>query len=132
MHTSHTHTHTHTHTYKIHPNPHAPPQDSEGRPGRGALQLARRKLRLLSYQRSLRDAVEIEADELARARATARPMYLQVRPPLLLFRPCNCRPACGQLGSWGEGCGRGRRAGRAAEDAWSGARACTGAAVCLE
>jgi hypothetical protein len=55
------------------------PKDTEGRPGRGALQLARRKLRLLSFQTALRDAVEQEADELAKLRATARPLYQQVR-----------------------------------------------------
>jgi len=53
-------------------------QDTEGRPGRGALQLARRKLRLVDFQRRLRDAVELDADELAKLRQTARPVYQQV------------------------------------------------------
>jgi hypothetical protein len=55
-----------------------PPQDASGRPGRGAMQLARRKLRLLQYQSQLRDAVELEADELAGLRANARGQYQQV------------------------------------------------------
>lgn len=55
-----------------------PAQDDRGRPGRGALLLARRKLRLMAYQRSLRDAVEVEADELATLRAMNRGQYLAV------------------------------------------------------
>lgn len=59
--------------------PFARNQDSRGRPGRGALQLARRKLGLLEAQRQLRDAVEGFADELAAMRAGNRPMYSAVR-----------------------------------------------------